>query len=80
MIIIGVSGKKFAGKDTIADYIIEKYGFVKQYDQYTNVIRVSKPFPERFSKIADWIANKPEYRFVHFENKHFKNFLRCPVL
>jgi len=56
--------------------LFEKYGFVKQYDQYTNVIHVSKPFPERFSKIADWIANKPEYKFVHFENKHFKKFAK----
>ncbi|HEY8689016.1 MAG TPA: GNAT family N-acetyltransferase [Chitinophagaceae bacterium] len=54
----------------------ENYGFVKQYDQFTNVINVLKPFPERFSKIADWIANKPEYKFIHFENKHFKKFAK----
>ncbi len=54
--------------------LFEKYGFVKQYDQFTNVIQVSKPFPERFSKIADWIANKPEYRFAHFEKKNFQKF------
>ena len=54
--------------------LFEKYGFVKQYDQYTNVIQVSKPFPERFSKIADWIANKPEYKFAHFEKKRFQKF------
>lgn len=29
MIIIGTTGKKFNGKDTIADYIVEKYGFIK---------------------------------------------------
>ena len=56
--------------------LFEKYGFEKQYDQFTNVIQVSKPFPERFSKIADWIANKPEYKFVHFENKNFKKFAK----
>ncbi|MDQ6756090.1 MAG: GNAT family N-acetyltransferase [Bacteroidota bacterium] len=54
----------------------EKYGFEKMYDQYTNVIHVGKPFPERFSKIADWIANKPEYKFVHFENKKFEKFAK----
>ena len=54
----------------------EKYGFEKLYDQYTNVIQVSKPFPERFSKIADWIANKREYKFVHFENKRFEKFAK----
>ncbi|HUS03273.1 MAG TPA: hypothetical protein VMY77_16150 [Chitinophagaceae bacterium] len=56
--------------------LFEKYGFEKLYDQYTNVIQVSKPFPERFSKIADWIANKPEYRFVHFENRRFEKFAK----
>jgi hypothetical protein len=56
--------------------LFEKYGFEKLYDQYTNVIQVSKPFPERFSKIADWIANKPEYRFIHFENKRFEKFAK----
>ena len=56
--------------------LFEKYGFVKQYDQYTNVINVLKPFPERFSKIADWIANKPDYKFIHFENKRFEKFAK----
>ena len=54
--------------------LFEQYGFEKQYDQFTNVITVSKPFPDRFNKIADWIAKKPEYKFVHFENKRFEKF------
>ena len=54
--------------------LLENYGFQKLYDQYTNVIHVSKPFPERFTKIADWIANKPEYKFIHFEKKTFEKF------
>lgn len=54
----------------------EKYGFEKQYDQYTNVIHVDKPFPERFTKIADWIANKPEYSFKHFESSNFEKYAR----
>ncbi len=56
--------------------LFEKYGFEKLYDQYTNVIQVSKPFPERFSKIADWIANKPEYRFIHFEKNNFEKYAK----
>jgi hypothetical protein len=56
--------------------LFEKYGFVKQYDQFTNVLQATKPFPERFSKIADWIANKPEYKFIHFENKRFEKFAK----
>jgi hypothetical protein len=26
-----------------------------------------KPFPERFTKIAEWVANKPGYTFKHLE-------------
>jgi hypothetical protein len=54
----------------------EDYGFKTLYDQYTNVIHVAKPFPERFTKIADWINNKPEYSFVHFERKNFEKFAK----
>lgn len=54
----------------------EEYGFQKEYDQYTNVIHVDRPFPERFTKIADWIANKPGYSFIHFENSKFEKFAR----
>lgn len=57
-------------------FFFEKYGFEKQYDQFTNVIHVDRPFPERFSKIADWIANKPEYKFIHFEKKNFEKFAK----
>ena len=57
------------------EQFFEKYGFEKQYDQYTNVIHVAKPFPERFTKIADWIASKPEYKFVHFDKKQFNKFV-----
>jgi hypothetical protein len=52
----------------------ENYGFQKQYDQFTNVIDLTKPFPERFDKIAEWISNKPEYKFRHFESKDFEKF------
>jgi len=54
----------------------EHYGFTRLYDQYTNVIHVAKPFPERFTKIADWISSKPEYTFRHFEQRHFQQFAR----
>lgn len=54
----------------------EKYGFEKQYDQFTNVIHLDKPFPERFNKIAEWIANKPGYRFEHFKRSEFEQFAK----
>jgi hypothetical protein len=52
----------------------EDYGFKKEYDQFTNIIYVANPFPERFTKIADWIANKPGYKFIHFDKNNFEKF------
>jgi hypothetical protein len=45
----------------------EDYGFKTQYEQITNHLTVYKPFPERFTKIAEWVAKKPGYEFKHLE-------------
>lgn len=56
----------------------ESFGFEKLYDQFTNVLKVDKPLPERFTKISDWVMKKPEYRFEHFslarKEKYFRDF------
>jgi len=54
--------------------LFEKYGFVKVYEQITNHLDVNKPFPERFTKIADWVSKKPGYRFEHLKIKEFNRF------
>ena len=46
------------------------YGFKTEYEQITNHLAVRKPFPERFTKIANWVANKPGYSFEHFSKKN----------
>lgn len=46
------------------------YGFETEYEQITNFLAVRKPFPERFTKIANWVANKPGYTFEHFSKKN----------
>lgn len=48
----------------------ENYGFSTSYQQITNHLAVRKPFPERFTKIANWVANKPGYTFEHFSKKN----------
>lgn len=45
----------------------EDYGFKTLYEQITNHLEVYKPFPERFTKIAEWVAKKPGYEFKHLE-------------
>jgi hypothetical protein len=50
--------------------LFENYGFVTSYQQITNHLQVRNPFPERFTKIATWVANKPGYTFEHFSKKN----------
>jgi len=53
----------------------EKYGFTLYFDQVTNLLDLTKPFPERFWKIADWVRKKPEYSFRHFSYKESEKFV-----
>lgn len=50
------------------------YGFEKEYEQITNHLDLRKPFPERFSKIAEWVAGKEGYRFEHLKVSEFDRF------
>ncbi len=52
----------------------ENYGFETQYEQITNFLRVADPFPERFTKIATWVSQKPGYEFKHFRVKEMNKF------
>jgi len=53
----------------------EKYGFTLYFEQVTNLLDLTKPFPERFWKIADWVRKKPEYSFRHFCYKESEKFI-----
>jgi len=53
----------------------ENYGFVTSYQQITNHLAVRNPFPERFTKIATWVANKPGYTFEHFSKKNADKYV-----
>jgi hypothetical protein len=52
----------------------ENYGFKTQYEQITNHISAHKPFPERFTKIANWVAQKPGYSFKHLKTSQIESF------
>ncbi|SMD17424.1 hypothetical protein SAMN04488101_12319 [Pedobacter nyackensis] len=51
------------------------YGFKTEYEQITNHLAVRNPFPERFTKIANWVANKPGYTFEHFSKKNAAKYV-----
>lgn len=56
--------------------LFETYGFSSAYEQITNHLDIRKPFPERFTKIANWVANKPGYTFEHFSKKNAEKYVK----
>ena len=52
----------------------DDYGFKTQYEQITNHISAHKPFPDRFTKIANWVAQKPGYRFEHLKASEIEKY------
>lgn len=51
------------------------YGFETMYEQLTNHINLTIPFPARFTKIANWVAAKPGYTFEHFSKKNADKYI-----
>jgi hypothetical protein len=54
----------------------EAYGFFNYFEQITNKLDLTKKFPERFWKIADWIRQKPGFRYEHFQKSDAEKYLR----
>ncbi|MCK9641298.1 MAG: GNAT family N-acetyltransferase [Prolixibacteraceae bacterium] len=59
--------------------LFESYGFKIYFEQYSYHLDRRIPFPERFWKIAEWVANKPHFRFEHVKfsqmERHIKEFI-----
>jgi hypothetical protein len=53
----------------------EDYGFEAYFEQVTNHLDLTVPFPERFWKIAEWIRKKPNYRFEHIRINNVQKYL-----
>ena len=51
------------------------YGFTTSYEQLTNHINLTIPFPARFTKIANWVAAKPDYSFEHFKKDNAGKYI-----
>ncbi|NCD68945.1 GNAT family N-acetyltransferase [Mucilaginibacter sp. R11] len=54
--------------------LFDAYGFKTEYEQITNKLIVYDEFPERFTKIANWVAKKPGYEFKHLEMDKIDQF------
>jgi hypothetical protein len=55
--------------------LFQAYGFETAYEQITNHLDITKPFPARFTKIANWVANKPGYTFEHFSKANSEKYV-----
>ena len=53
----------------------EAYGFKTYFEQITNHLALTIPFPERFWKIARWVVKKDGFSFKHFSWSKQKQFL-----
>jgi hypothetical protein len=51
------------------------YGFETSYEQLTNHVDLTIPFPARFTKIANWVAAKPDYTFEHFKKSNPEKYI-----
>ncbi len=54
--------------------LFESYGFKTYFKQEGFHLDVSKKLPERFLRIAEWVAKKPGYEFKHFTWKEEEKF------
>ncbi|MDP4206250.1 MAG: GNAT family N-acetyltransferase [Bacteroidota bacterium] len=55
--------------------LFNEYGFKVYFEQYSYHLDLTKPFPERFWKIAEWIANKPGFSFEHMKFNEMDRFV-----
>lgn len=53
----------------------ESFGFKPYFEQVTNHLDMTKPFPERFWKIANWVRQRHGYEFRHFTWKDSEKLL-----
>jgi len=54
--------------------LFESYGFKTYYKQEGFHVDLTKELPEKFMKIAEWVAKKPGYEFKHFTWKEKEKF------
>lgn len=56
--------------------LFESYGFRIYFKQFSYHLDLKKSFPERFWKIAGWIAQKPGFHFEHFSYKNQEKYVQ----
>lgn len=52
----------------------DHYGFYTLYAQTSNLLDIVRPFPERFTQIANWVSKKPGYEFRSLDPEKIESF------
>ncbi len=55
--------------------LFENYGFKIYFNQEGFHLDLKKEIPQRFWKIAAWVAKKPDYEFLHFSYKNIDKYV-----
>jgi hypothetical protein len=56
--------------------LFEDYGFQLYFKQFCYHLNHKDPFPERFWKIAEWVAKKPNFRFEHVKFNNLEKYIK----
>ncbi len=56
--------------------LFRAYSFEPQFKQYTNLLDLRSPLPERFSKVAERLFQKPEFEFFSFKGQKEERFIQ----
>jgi hypothetical protein len=54
--------------------LFESYGFKTYFEQVSNHLDLTKPLPERFSNIAEWVSKKQGYHFEHLRMNNLEKY------
>jgi len=54
----------------------EEYGFHPYFEQVTNHLDLTKQFPERFWKIAEWLLSKNKFTYEHFSFDNVEKYIK----
>jgi hypothetical protein len=54
--------------------LFENYGFEVLYEQISNKLIRANPFPERFTKIAEWVSKKPGVTLEHLRVSNLQKY------
>lgn len=55
--------------------LFQDYGFKIYFEQFSYHLNYKVPFPERFWKIAEWVAQKPNFRFEHVKFSNLEKYI-----